>query len=259
MKYCASHAATPSESAIERMPTAERQDRRRRRCRRRGAAGAASGAAPGPPRERASAALARRRSKFRGASPVQPSHASGYVGRSSAASAAVVSRRRGSSASTGPLPASRPTMTRKPPSLPTNSGLLVSSEDSVPGDARKVAHGADDRLERLAPSRARRARARPRATRRTRSVNGDRNRRSSSSRTAWRLAATACARRPRAGSRSCARPERRAAGDDGPCGDDRPPVAHDGGAAMRCSAARQAEVGSRTPVVTRSWERAGVP
>ena len=50
---------------------------RRRRCRRRAAAGAASGAARGVSAERASAALAMRRSKLSGTSPVQPSQTLG--------------------------------------------------------------------------------------------------------------------------------------------------------------------------------------
>ena len=80
---------------------------------------------------RASAALTMA-ARLRGASPVQPSQISGYFFLSWAASSAVRWRSRGSSDSTGAEPASRPTMTRQPPSLPTNKGLFVSSEDSAP-------------------------------------------------------------------------------------------------------------------------------
>ena len=39
-------------------------------------------------------------------------------------------------------------MTRQPPSLPTNKGLFVSSEDSVPATPGQVADASDDGLQR---------------------------------------------------------------------------------------------------------------
>ena len=186
MKNWASHPATPIENAIARMPIEigridaitlpnAKSSSTRERGRTRASA------------SRASAALAIRRSAFRGASPVQPSQMSGYFFLSWAASSAVRWRSRGSSDSTGAEPASRPTMTRQPPSLPTNKGLFVSSEDSAPATPGRLRMPPTMASSAARPSRVR-GPGMPCATRRTRSVKGDRNRSSSSVLTdeAWR-------------------------------------------------------------------------
>ena len=130
--------------------------------------------------ERASAALAMRRSKFSGTSPVQPSQSFGNDGDSFVVRAAVAALRPGSSSSTGRPPASRPTMTRKPPSRPAKIVSRVSSDDSVPATPGTFL------TSRTIVSRASRpsgvlGSGTPSTTRSTRSVKGERKRRCRSS------------------------------------------------------------------------------
>ena len=84
---CATHAATPSDSAIERMPTPSGRVAATTLPK----ASSRSSSVNGSTRssaERASSELERLRSEFSGATPVQPSHAFGCAGRSFAVSVA---------------------------------------------------------------------------------------------------------------------------------------------------------------------------
>ena len=187
VKYRATSAATPRDRAIDRMPTptgriaATTPPKAMRSSRR--VSGRTRISA-----ERASAVEAIRRSKFSGASPVQPSHASGWVLRSCREISAVLSRRRGRRVSTGSVPASSPTITRKPDCRPRNSRSLVSSEERVPATPG-TPRSAPTILSSAARPSGVPGPGMPSATRRTRYVNGDRKRSSRSARTAsaWPL------------------------------------------------------------------------
>ncbi len=135
--------------------------------------------------ERASAVLARRRSWLSGASPVQPSHASGCCGRNFATSPAVVARSAGRRLSTGLPPPSSPTMIRNPPCSPWKSGSSLSSAEIVPATPGTFSTAATI-VSRISLPPGWPNAGSPSPTRMTRLVKGERKR-------SWRSFSTACA------------------------------------------------------------------